>query len=248
MPGKKGFEGKMGKAVDKLPRGRDFTSLVTIAPGANSESKLAGISIDVSGHIFKGYTKLNDSYFSLAYYNTPDWKQSVTCQELGHNVGLDHQDEDFNNTSLASCMDYQDPPFPYANAHDFEQLESIYAHADSYADIDENADADGDKYPHTHPYVDGHSNSYADGYSYANTDKHTHVHRHGHANANGYGHVNADGHAHGDQHYQADARAAGEYIQRCSGLPRCHTDAPAGPRHARRSRCVHRVDDEHGAI
>jgi hypothetical protein len=32
--------------IDKLPRGRDFTSIVTIAPGANSETKLGGISID----------------------------------------------------------------------------------------------------------------------------------------------------------------------------------------------------------
>ena len=114
----------------KAPSG--MVRICNLAYGYNGWLGVAGISIDSAGHIVAGYTKLNDSYFSLAYYNTPDWKQSVTCQELGHNVGLDHQDEDFNNTSLASCMDYQDPPFPYANAHDFEQLESIYAHADSY--------------------------------------------------------------------------------------------------------------------
>ena len=44
-------------------------------------------------------------------YNQPDWKQSVACQELGHNIGLYHQDEDFDNVSLESCMDYQDPPW-----------------------------------------------------------------------------------------------------------------------------------------
>ena len=93
---------------------------------------IAGISIDTSGHIYSGYTKLNDSYFNSAYYNTFDWKQSVTCQELGHNLGLDHQDEDFDNTSLESCMDYQDPPFPSANTHDLEQLAAIYGHVDSY--------------------------------------------------------------------------------------------------------------------
>ena len=32
--------------IDKLPKGRDFTSIVTIAPGANQETKLGGISID----------------------------------------------------------------------------------------------------------------------------------------------------------------------------------------------------------
>ena len=93
---------------------------------------VAGISINTDGHIVTGYTKLNDTYFSQSYYNTPAWKQSVTCQELGHNVGLDHQDEDFDNTSLFSCMDYQDPPYQYPNAHDYEQLEAIYAHPDSY--------------------------------------------------------------------------------------------------------------------
>lgn len=93
---------------------------------------IAGISIDTQGHITTGYTKLNDTYFSTAFYNTPAWKQSVTCQELGHNVGLGHQDEDFNNQSLYSCMDYQNPPYEYPNAHDFDQLALIYGHTDTY--------------------------------------------------------------------------------------------------------------------
>ncbi len=75
---------------------------------------------------------MNDSYFSDPYYNNDLWKQSVTCQELGHNIGLGHQDEDFNNTSLFSCMDYQDPPFEYPNAHDYDQLDTIYGHTDGY--------------------------------------------------------------------------------------------------------------------
>jgi hypothetical protein len=32
--------------IEKLPKGRDFTTLVTQAPGANNESKLGGLSID----------------------------------------------------------------------------------------------------------------------------------------------------------------------------------------------------------
>jgi hypothetical protein len=32
--------------IAKIPRGRDFTSIVTVAPGANMESKLGGISVD----------------------------------------------------------------------------------------------------------------------------------------------------------------------------------------------------------
>jgi hypothetical protein len=92
---------------------------------------IAGISIDSNGHITTGYTKLNDTYFSQPFYDET-WMQSVTCQELGHNVGLDHQDEDFNNGSLYTCMDYQNPPFEFPNFHDYEQLEIIYGHLDSY--------------------------------------------------------------------------------------------------------------------
>jgi hypothetical protein len=33
-------------SIDRLPKGRDFTSLVTMAPGANSESRSGGLSID----------------------------------------------------------------------------------------------------------------------------------------------------------------------------------------------------------
>ena len=100
--------------------------------GSNGWLGIAGISLDNSGHIVRGYTKLNDSYFNTSFYNRPDWKQSVTCQELGHNIGLDHQDEDFNNQSLFSCMDYQNPPYEYPDDHDLDELEAIYAHRDSY--------------------------------------------------------------------------------------------------------------------
>jgi hypothetical protein len=106
--------------------------ICNLAYGYNGWLGIAGISIDANGHIIRGYTKLNDSYFSSAYYNTPSWKQSVTCQELGHDVGLGHQDEDFDNQTLLSCMDYQDPPYEWANKHDFDQLETIYNHLDSY--------------------------------------------------------------------------------------------------------------------
>ena len=106
--------------------------ICNLAYGFNGWLGIAGISIDSNGHIVRGYVKLNDSYFSTSYYNNATWKQSVTCQELGHTVGLDHQDEDFNNQSLFTCMDYQDPPTDVPNAHDYEQLETIYGHRDSY--------------------------------------------------------------------------------------------------------------------
>lgn len=106
--------------------------ICNLAYGQNGWLGIAGISLDTNGHIVRGYTKLNDSYFSLSYYNKPEWKQSVTCQELGHDVGLGHQDEDFNTATSTSCMEYQDPPFPTPDQHDRSQLDTIYAHTDSY--------------------------------------------------------------------------------------------------------------------
>ncbi|HVH28468.1 MAG TPA: hypothetical protein VM818_17005 [Vicinamibacterales bacterium] len=119
----------------KAPVGQ--VRICNLAYGYNGWLGIAGISIDTSGHIVSGYTKLNDSYFATDYYNTDDWKQTVTCQELGHDIGLDHQDEDFDNTSLHSCMDYQDPPYAWANTHDFDELATIYAHLDSYNSYDD---------------------------------------------------------------------------------------------------------------
>ncbi|KKW07663.1 MAG: hypothetical protein UY42_C0009G0036 [Parcubacteria group bacterium GW2011_GWA2_49_16] len=91
-------------------------------------------SIWVSGsHITQGTVKLNDTYFNTAKYNTPAWRQLVMCQEVGHTLGLDHQDEIFTNANLGTCMDYTNNPSTnqHPNAHDYSQLETIYAHLDS---------------------------------------------------------------------------------------------------------------------
>jgi hypothetical protein len=125
----------------KAPVGQ--VRICNLAYGYNGWLGVAGISIDTNGHIVTGYTKLNDSYFNTNYYNTPTWKQSVTCQELGHDIGLDHQDEDFDNGSLYSCMDYQDPPYAWANDHDREELATIYEHLDSYNSYDDGVDGGG---------------------------------------------------------------------------------------------------------
>lgn len=95
----------------------------------------------VSGdHIYQGVTKVNDTYFNTSTYNMIPWKNLVMCQEVGHTLGLDHQDEIFGNTNLGTCMDYtSDPDGPpsneHPNAHDYEQLEIIYAHLDSITTI-----------------------------------------------------------------------------------------------------------------
>jgi len=117
--------------------------ICNLAYGQNGWLGIAGISIDSAGHITTGYTKLNDSYFVMDFYNNDLWKQSVTCQELGHNVGLDHQDENFNNTSLNTCMDYQNPPTDTPNKHDYDQLAIIYGHTDAYDSYDSGGDTGG---------------------------------------------------------------------------------------------------------
>jgi hypothetical protein len=100
--------------------------------GANGWLGIA--SIWTSGeHITQATTKLNDTYFVKPSYNKPEWKAFVMCQEIGHNFGLDHQDEDFNNSNLNTCMDYTSNPLSnqHPNQHDYDMLETIYAHLDS---------------------------------------------------------------------------------------------------------------------
>jgi hypothetical protein len=115
------------------------------AYGQNGWLGIAQIWITGRTHITQATTKLNDTYFAMATYNTPAWRRLVTCQEIAHDFGLDHQDERNNNTNLGSCMDYtndpdggaggyssNDPSNEHPNAHDFEQLLTIYGHTDSF--------------------------------------------------------------------------------------------------------------------
>jgi len=88
----------------------------------------------VSGsHITQGTTKMNDTYFNTQKYNTPAWRQMVMCQEVGHTFGLDHQDENFDNPNLGTCMDYTNDPSTnqHPNKHDYDELALIYSHLDS---------------------------------------------------------------------------------------------------------------------
>lgn len=104
--------------------------------GRNGWLGIASIWLS-SGHISQGTTKLNDTYFSTAQYNTPSWRALVTCQEIGHDYGLAHQDEDFSTDDTQSCMDYTSLPAgnEHPDAHDYDQLLSIYNHTESGAVI-----------------------------------------------------------------------------------------------------------------
>ncbi len=113
------------------------TQVCNAAYGNNGWLGLASISITGGVHITQGTAKMNDTYFSTAYYNNPNEKLHVMCQEVAHTFGLDHQSTD--GSSQNSCMDYFSNTGANAgstlstkpNAHDFEELNIIYAHLDS---------------------------------------------------------------------------------------------------------------------
>lgn len=123
-------EGKGGKSC-KAQTGR--IEVCSRTYGYNGWLGLA--QIYVSGtHITKGIAKMNDSYFNLSLYNTPDERLHVMCQEVGHLFGLGHTSED--GTSQGTCMDYStSPDSTLPNAHDYEQLEAIYAHLDTFTTV-----------------------------------------------------------------------------------------------------------------
>lgn len=106
---------------------------------------IASISITGGTHITQSTVKLNDTYFNTATYNTPAWRNMVTCQEIGHTYGLDHQDTNFNNANLGTCMDYTNDPSTnqHPNAHDYDQLLTIYSHLDSTTTVAFRANAAG---------------------------------------------------------------------------------------------------------
>jgi len=85
-------------------------------------------------HITQATAKMNDSYLASSKYSETN-RQHVICQEIGHDWGLDHQDE--SGADLNTCMDYSsklDNPSP--NAHDYQQLVTIYgSHTDSSTTI-----------------------------------------------------------------------------------------------------------------
>lgn len=81
-----------------------------------------------SGHLLAATAQMNDTWFSTPLYDATN-AQQVMCQEVGHTFGLDHQDD--SGADLNTCMDYAtalDNPSP--NAHDYQQLDTIYAHLD----------------------------------------------------------------------------------------------------------------------
>jgi hypothetical protein len=108
--------------------------------GQNGWLGLASINVS-GGHITQGTAKMNDTYFNSSYYNNPNEKLHVMCQEVGHTFGLGHTSED--GSSQNTCMDYfsntgtnaTSTVSTHPNQHDYDMLASIYSHTDSTTTI-----------------------------------------------------------------------------------------------------------------
>lgn len=120
--------------------------------GNNGWLGVAQIWVNSDSHIVQGAVKLNDSYFNTTKYNKPEWRQFVMCQEIGHTFGLDHQDENFTNTNLGTCMDYTNDPSgalynqlsnEHPNQHDYDELGIIYTHLDSTTTVGQTVSSKG---------------------------------------------------------------------------------------------------------
>ena len=95
-----------------------WLGLATVLPDPASDS----------GHLLAATAQVNDTWFTTPLYNATN-AQHVMCQEVGHTFGLDHQDE--SGADLNTCMDYADAlDNPSPNAHDYQQLDTIYSHLD----------------------------------------------------------------------------------------------------------------------
>lgn len=129
------------------------------AYGFNGWLGLASINVS-GGHITQGTAKMNDSYLASSSYSETN-RQHVMCQEIGHDFGLTHQDE--SGADLNTCMDYSnalDNPSP--NAHDYQQLESIYAHLDGSTTITSSIDMLPDPVPSWAPATQRSRSVYVD--------------------------------------------------------------------------------------
>jgi hypothetical protein len=133
--------------TNKTPKNcRPTSGRVEVCNASYGNNGWLGIAqVWISGlHITQGTVKLNDTYFNTSSYNKPAWRNLVMCQELAHTFGLDHQDEIFTNANLGTCMDYTNDPNgllyhqlsnEHPNAHDYEELVTIYSHLDSTTTI-----------------------------------------------------------------------------------------------------------------
>jgi len=102
--------------------------------GDNNWLGLSEIWLD-GDHITKATIKINDTYFRQERFNTQEWRNYITCHEMGHILGLDHADSDYSNIPLGTCLDLVTNPTvsQHPNQGDYDSLELIYAHLDEFS-------------------------------------------------------------------------------------------------------------------
>jgi len=94
------------------------------------------------GFVVQATVKLNDYYFAQPKYDTVAWRAMVTCQEIGHTLGLAHANTVRTNVNTGSCLDYTNDPTgtrgtngtlanTQPNSVDFAALAGIYANLDT---------------------------------------------------------------------------------------------------------------------
>ena len=116
-----------GSADPSCPYVRSTIQVCNDDYGATGWLGIASITISGST-ITAGVTKLNDNYFTRPNYNNFSWRQLVTCQEIGHDYGLGHQNENFSTDLTTSCMEYTSLPEgnEHPDQHDYDQLAIMY--------------------------------------------------------------------------------------------------------------------------
>lgn len=99
--------------------------------GQNNWLGLSRIWVDRDNHIVRASILMNDTYFDDPYYDKPKALRHTMCHELGHVLGLDHNDGKscLNDSATAIFRDVR------PSQADFTRLKRLYRHQDSRASV-----------------------------------------------------------------------------------------------------------------
>ena len=121
----------LGTPITMLDGGGGFP--IEVVEGGNASSGwlgIASVKLDSDLHIVSALVQMNRT---LLNRHGPNAAKHVLCQEIGHILGLDHQyasdscmDDCSRSGNGRACLDNPEATTP--NAHDAEQLRTIYSH------------------------------------------------------------------------------------------------------------------------
>lgn len=85
-----------------------------------------------NGYLTAANVKLNDTYRM-----SDEYKAMIACHEIGHSLGLDHQDTVFDNEPLGTCLDYSNNPLKnqQPNQIDYQTLLEVYSAPAPYSTV-----------------------------------------------------------------------------------------------------------------